>query len=280
MSRRPLIPRASAIVSRRKLDAGLAALADGDRAGALAILREALDHAREEVGRRLDDGAPGRELVAGMSMAVDEVIRAHLLANLKPVGAARAGDHLGAHQLADLDRRQPDAPGGAKHHQPLAGLQFGAVIQRDMRRAIRDQKRRRGRAVHRIGHRHAGGRVGQRRLGEPAVADQRRDPLAELEMRDPFAQRLDRAADLGPRRERQGRLFLILAVDRQRVAEIDPAGLQLQAHLAGARLGRGNVVEAQAFAENVKAHGAHGRVPLWFVSCGGPKGARRVCAAV
>ena len=44
MSRRLLIPRASAIVSRRRLDDGLAGLADGDRAGVLAILREALDH--------------------------------------------------------------------------------------------------------------------------------------------------------------------------------------------------------------------------------------------
>jgi [protein-PII] uridylyltransferase len=97
MARRPLIPRASAIVSRRKLDAGLAALADGDRAGLLAILREALDHARAEVGRRLDDGAPGRELVAGMSLAVDEVIRAmmrHVTQRMAPNANRMKGERI------------------------------------------------------------------------------------------------------------------------------------------------------------------------------------------
>ena len=42
----------------------------------------------------------------------------------------RAGDDARAHDLADLDRREPGAAGGAEHGQRFAGFEFGALSQR------------------------------------------------------------------------------------------------------------------------------------------------------
>ena len=56
------------------------------------------------------------------------------------VGRRRAGDHPRAHQLADLDRREPDAAGGAEHRERLAGAQLRAVLQRIERGAVGDDQ--------------------------------------------------------------------------------------------------------------------------------------------
>ena len=61
------------------------------------------------------------------------------------VVAAGAGDHARAHQLAELDRREADAAGGAEHRERLAGLEMRAVGERVVARAIGDGEA--GRAV-------------------------------------------------------------------------------------------------------------------------------------
>lgn len=87
MSRNPLVPKSSRIVSRRKLDAALEALEAGDGAGLLATLSSTVETGRDEIQRRLEAHAPGPELVAGMSLLMDEVIKAmmrHITERVSP----------------------------------------------------------------------------------------------------------------------------------------------------------------------------------------------------
>jgi [protein-PII] uridylyltransferase len=87
MSRGPLIPRTSAIISRRKLETALEALETGDHAGLLAALTATVETGRQEIQRRLEANAPGPELVAGMSLLMDEIIKAmmrHITLRVSP----------------------------------------------------------------------------------------------------------------------------------------------------------------------------------------------------
>ena len=79
-------------------------------------------------------------------------VGAALPAEGKLVVGRRAGDHARAHQLADLDRREAGAAGGAEHRERLAGFELGAVLQRVQRRAV--------------DHRDAGGAVEVERVGD------------------------------------------------------------------------------------------------------------------
>ena len=76
MSRGSPVPRPGEVLGRARLKAGLAALEARDRKALLALLRATLERARGEIGRRLDAGAPGGELVTAMSFAIDGILRA------------------------------------------------------------------------------------------------------------------------------------------------------------------------------------------------------------
>ncbi len=87
MSRGPLIPKTSAIISQLKLETALEALEPGDHAGLLATLDEAVEAGRQEIQQRLEANAPGPELVAGMSLLADEIIKAmmrHITLRVSP----------------------------------------------------------------------------------------------------------------------------------------------------------------------------------------------------
>ncbi len=70
-----VLPRKASIVSRKKLLEALAEIDAEDRAASLDILRGALETGRAEIFRRLDAGAAGSELVAGMSYLIDQIVR-------------------------------------------------------------------------------------------------------------------------------------------------------------------------------------------------------------
>ena len=93
----PPVPKKGRIVSRRKLIEELAATETGDRAASLEILRQALEAGREEIFRRLDAGAPGAELVAGMSYLIDQLVRVahdHTIERVYPVASRLKGERL------------------------------------------------------------------------------------------------------------------------------------------------------------------------------------------
>ncbi len=129
--------------------------------------------------------------------------------------------------------------------------------------------------VHRgaISHAERGGRIeihrrrnrqhvvaGHRDLfGETAPAGQGHDPVADLEVADLFPDFANHARRFTTRREREGRLELVLALDDQRVREIDPGGVHVQQDfiLLGDRTG--DVFQHQRFgrAEGFAQHGFH-----------------------
>ena len=76
MTRASPAPKRGDIVCRRRLDEALSALDGDDAAGALAVLRAALERGRAEIRRRLEAGAPGPELVAGTSLLMDGIVKA------------------------------------------------------------------------------------------------------------------------------------------------------------------------------------------------------------
>ena len=79
-------------------------------------------------------------------------------------------------------------------------------------------------------------------FGETAIAGHGDDAVADLQIGDAFADRIDDAGGFTARRKRQRRFELVKVLDDQRVGEIDPGGMDLDAHLALAGLGRRNVL--------------------------------------
>ncbi len=97
MTRRADGRKAGVIVSRRRLDEALAALDADDGAGALAVLRGAVERGRAEIRRRLDADAPGAELVAGMSLLMDGTIEAlmrHVTERTTPGAGPPKGERI------------------------------------------------------------------------------------------------------------------------------------------------------------------------------------------
>ena len=137
-----------------------------------------------------------------------------------------------SHRLADLDRGEPDAAGGAEDGERLAWLEPGAVLQGMQRRSV--------------GHAQAGGAVEVEAVGHfdqfisrdsylfarRAVAGTGDDTVARLHRRHALAHALDHAGKFGSRRERQGRLGLIFIGDNQRVEEIERGRVDTDHRLA------------------------------------------------
>ena len=76
-----------------------------------------------------------------LALVVHHLVGAVLARERELVVGRRAGDHARAHDLAELDRRQPDAARGAQHGQRLAGLEAGAVLERVVAGAVGDGER-------------------------------------------------------------------------------------------------------------------------------------------
>ena len=130
------------------------------------------------------------------------------------VGTAGDGDHACAGLLAELDRRAPDAAGGAEHEQRLTRGERAAPMQGDVRGLERDEGRDRVGVGDRVGH--AVGTVGRddRPLRETAVREigDANDALADHVRLDAVTHGVDRARGLEPEHERA------LGADRVRTA--------------------------------------------------------------
>jgi hypothetical protein len=117
--------------------------------------------------------------------------------------------------------------------------------QGDMRGAEHHGK---GRAVfprHRRRHRHAALAVGDNLFGIAAVRRDGDHPIAEARSRSRRAQFQHLAGDFEAGTEGRLRLLLVLAAGDQAVGEIDPAGADPDAHLAGTGARLCNLGQAQ-----------------------------------
>ncbi len=141
------------------------------------------------------------------------------------VGAGRGRDDARAEQLAELNRGQTDAAGGAEDEQRLARFHLRPIGQRVDRGAV---SRQHGGGLHEAdagGNGHEPRRVGGHLLGVTAPRHERDDAIARLDVRDARADGVDDAGHLTAGRERRLGAELILAGDDQRVGEVDAAGL-------------------------------------------------------
>ncbi len=97
MSRRTRVTKLSEVISRKKLDAALAALDAGDKKAVVAVLTETIDTGRSVIEARLHDRAPGMELVAAMSWLMDETLRAimtHVTERVMPNANPLKGERI------------------------------------------------------------------------------------------------------------------------------------------------------------------------------------------
>ncbi len=190
-------------------------------------------------------------------VAVDQVVGAGGAGHGELFRPARAGDDSGAHQLADLDRGQPDPAGRAEHQKRLAGVQAGAVGKCDMAGRIGDLKGGGLGEGHRIGQGHAarGGKAAG--LGQAALSGEDRDPGAGGGPGHAGAELGDGSGHLHPEGEGEGGAFLIAALQHQEVGEVQPAGGNRQPHLvrSGARIG--HLSQGCGVSEAVDLIGAH-----------------------
>ena len=164
---------------------------------------------------------------------VQRQLGAVLLGEFQLLVRRGAGDHLQAHQLAELAGGQAGAAGGAEHRQRLARLRAGAIFQRMQRGAVDDDDAGGAIKVEIVGNLHD--RRGRQRdlFASAVVAAGCHHAVADLQIGDAFADALDHAGDFGGRRERERRLDLILALDHQEVEEIQRRRLDGDHRLAG-----------------------------------------------
>src|SRR5579864_7139901 len=146
-------------------------------------------------------------------------------------GFARRGrDHLGAEDLAEIDRGQTDTARRAMHEQPFAGLQAGTAHQPDIGRQIADGKARRFAITDTIRDLAQQRRRQLRFLGiaTETAAD---DAVARLDLRHLASDGDDVARSLASGRKGHGGFVLILALYRQDVGEVDRGGTNAHARL-------------------------------------------------
>ena len=188
-------------------------------------------------------GDAAQRLLQVLLRVVDRLVGAALAAEGELVVGRRAGDHARAHQLADLDRRESGAAGGAEHRERLAGFEPGAVLQRMQRGAVDHREAGGAVEVERVGNLHHALRARSRSSRAPRRSRHSRARGRRREARHARADALHHAGEFGGRRERERRLDLVLAGDDQRVEEIERRGLHRDDDLAGARRGIGQVLE-------------------------------------
>jgi len=192
------------------------------------------------------------------------------------VGPARRGDHRRPHRLADLDRGEADAAGRAEHEQPFAWAQMGAQVERRVRSAIGNRKRRGDVEIHAVGNREGERRGADDLLREGAVVEH--DDHARAGRDAGIGGRLDDGARrLEAGHEGHRRLDLVLALDDQRVGEVECGGGDAHPHHPAFERRRGQIGDRQRFGRPVVAaeDGAH----RLTTRSGGPRRprARRDC---
>lgn len=140
-------------------------------------------------------------------------------------GTARAGDHGGAHELADLDRGEADATRRAKHEEGLSGLQAGPVIQGQVAGSIRNLEGGSILEAHAVGDFHGAGSVKDADLRKPALAAEHRDPVARRKASHAVAHRVDRAGTSIPRVKGSGGVSWYFPSTISRSAKLSPQAL-------------------------------------------------------
>src|SRR3954468_4379752 len=178
---------------------------------------------------------------------------------LQLVGRGRAGDDTRAHEPAEFDGRQADAPGRAEHGQGLAGLQPRAVLERMERGAVGDGEPRRLLVADARGDAHQALGARDHSLPARAPAQMGDDALALRPAAHAPPKRRDHAGTLRPRRERKRGLVLVTALDDERVEEIERGRAHLNHHLAGAGPGLRQVLDDEGLrpAERLRQHCSH-----------------------
>src|SRR5262249_48948340 len=151
-----------------------------------------------------------------------------------------------------LHRRQPHASGGAEYQQRLAWEQPPTVLERVVRRTVGHHEGGGGREVHAVRDGDEALGVHRDLLGEAAPPSDRHHPVPHAHSGEALAERRDHASHLAARRERQRRLELVLALDDERVREVDAARLDADDHLAPARRTGGDVFNYQALRRAVR----------------------------
>ena len=176
---------------------------------------------------------------------VDADIGTFRAGRLQALAAACAGDHACAEELADLDSRQSDASGGPQNQQGLSVGEICAVPEGEIGGAVGDLQGGGLRIGHGIRNRNAGDGLRTGLLRKSAMPAHRGHAGPDRRCADVFAMLHDHAGDFETGDERIAGLFLVFVVDHQKIGEIDSACGDLQPHLTGARLRRGNRVATQ-----------------------------------
>ncbi|MBT5434767.1 MAG: [protein-PII] uridylyltransferase [Rhodospirillaceae bacterium] len=92
-----MVPKPGSIVSRKVLETSLGALGSSEPADLQAVLTSTIEAGRANLDERLLAGATGAELVAGMSLLMDECIRAllqHITLRVSPNSNPLKGERL------------------------------------------------------------------------------------------------------------------------------------------------------------------------------------------
>ena len=173
----------------------------------------------------------------------------------------RAGDDTRAHDLADLDRGEAGAAGGAEHDQRFAGFEVGAFLQRVERGAVSDGQTGGAVEIEPVGHFHQLLRRDGDGFARRAPADIAHDAVARRDAGDAGADAFDHAGKLRRRRERKRRLVLIFAGDDQRIEEIQRRRFHPHHRFAGAGMRLLDVGELKFIggAEMAAEDGLHAR---------------------
>ena len=178
------------------------------------------------------------------------------------VGRRRGGDDPRTEQPPELDGGDADATGRAQDEQRLAGRDHRAIRESVEGGGVGEQRGGADLERDRVGQLHDG-QLGERdALGVAAVEHRGRDAIADGELRDAAADGGDDARHLAARRERHGRLELVLAVRDEDVGEVDAAGLDVDQDLARRGDGLGDLVDLErgGTGERVDTNGAHGQL--------------------
>src|SRR6185312_8826261 len=154
---------------------------------------------------------------------VDEVIGAAALGDEQLLRRRGGGDDLRPLELADLDRGEADAAGGAVDEQRLAALKLSALNEGVIGGQRRDGEARALGEAEAARQRQQPRRRQDDLLGIAAGALTRDHGIADADAGDARRDRGDDASAFDAGNERQRRLELVFAEDRQRVREIDAA---------------------------------------------------------
>lgn len=155
------------------------------------------------------------------------MIRARLFRRLQLFRATGAGNDRGAHQLANLHRRQADAARRAENEQRFTGLQARPVIKGDVASAIGDLEGGGVDEIHRLGDGHGTIRRKTAVFGQPALSAEDGHTCSGGGAVGIRPQCRNGACDFHSKGERGLGGILIFAFDHQEIGEVQAAGADL-----------------------------------------------------